>query len=473
MGGDFQFISLQVKDVAKDKATRRQARSHAVKKALEKKRKHQQLFMNNFAISTLGDFDKPTETAKSRTSTSMAPLLSRLSGALDPFQTLAVDSSRLQVLLDDYRARQAPEPVFSLAEELAFQSFRSVFRTGFDDPALVNAVMLALAFAATGGSINRECLRYQSQAITYIRERMDSVDDAASEGTIGAILLIAGVVARLRLTPQVELHMGAVQQLLRICQRKSVYLTPGIKRAIFWQDLNSSILAGSRRIVDHTTFAELLWMRDPFVPNSYRLPLGFQSRSHILGEEFGAVLEDIHALQCIRDIPRTPGADAMLMLHINNHIASVQSRLVALSGLSQLQECCRLAAYLCSVTLCCKVWCELVIPSHLSSQLLVKLWETRDALVWDEDPDLRLWLLYIGGAFAPIGPIRFGYLDLLRPNNATILAKTYCSWPELYDVMKQFIWSDKAFMAPVRALWQEASQTRLVVEGSVRHAKHR
>ncbi|KAL4971542.1 hypothetical protein BDW66DRAFT_145972 [Aspergillus desertorum] len=342
MAGDFQFISVQVKDDAKDKATRRQARSHAVKKALEKKRRYQQLSTSNFVISSLGN---SIETAKPPASSSIAPLFSWLSSTLDPFQTLAVDSSRLQRLLGDYRARQAPEPVFSLAEELAFQSFRSVFRTGFDDPALVNAVMLALTFAVTGGNINRECLRYQGQAITYIREQLDSVDDAASEANIGAILLIAGVVARLGLTPEVELHMGAVQQLLKLCRRKNIHLTPGIKRAIFWQDLNSSVVSGSRRIVDHRTFAELLWTRDPFVPNSYRLPPGFQSRSHILSEDFAAVLEDLHALQCIREVPRIPGAGAMVMLHINNHTASVQSRLIGLSGLSHVQECCRLAAH--------------------------------------------------------------------------------------------------------------------------------
>jgi hypothetical protein len=36
------------------------------------------------------------------------------------------------------------------------------------------------------------------------------------------------------MTRQVQLHMGAVQQLLDICRTKGVYLTGGIKRAIFW-----------------------------------------------------------------------------------------------------------------------------------------------------------------------------------------------------------------------------------------------
>ena len=91
------------------------------------------------------------------------------------------------------RARQSAEPVFSVADELAFHSFRSVFETGLDDPALLNAVMLTFAFAVTEGSIDRECLGYQSQAMSYIRQRLSSLDRATSASTIGAILLLAGV----------------------------------------------------------------------------------------------------------------------------------------------------------------------------------------------------------------------------------------------------------------------------------------
>lgn len=57
--------------------------------------------------------------------------------------------------------------------------------------------MLSLAFAASGGVINNECLVYQGQAIHYVRETMSSLDKAISESTIGAILLIVGVEVRL------------------------------------------------------------------------------------------------------------------------------------------------------------------------------------------------------------------------------------------------------------------------------------
>lgn len=33
---------------------------------------------------------------------------------------------------------------------------------------------------------------------------------------------------------QVQLHMGAIRQLLELGQSRTIYLTDGIKRAIFW-----------------------------------------------------------------------------------------------------------------------------------------------------------------------------------------------------------------------------------------------
>jgi hypothetical protein len=53
--------------------------------------------------------------------------------------------------------------------------------------------MLSLAFAASGGVINKECLVYRGQAIHHIRETMTLSAMAISESTIGAILLLVGV----------------------------------------------------------------------------------------------------------------------------------------------------------------------------------------------------------------------------------------------------------------------------------------
>lgn len=53
--------------------------------------------------------------------------------------------------------------------------------------------MLSFTFAVTGGVVDRECLRYQTEAVKSLRENISSSDDTTAISTLGAILLLAGV----------------------------------------------------------------------------------------------------------------------------------------------------------------------------------------------------------------------------------------------------------------------------------------
>jgi hypothetical protein len=90
-------------------------------------------------------------------------------------------------------------------------------------------------------------------------------------------------------------------------------------------------------------------------------------------------------------------------------------------------------------------------------QLLYKLQQADSDLVWDDRRDLLTWLLHIGGAFAPTGTIRSDYAVLLHSNCSTRLKGLYTSWPELLEILKQFIWSEKAFKEQVKAFWEETN----------------
>ncbi|KAI0377550.1 hypothetical protein F5Y04DRAFT_264105 [Hypomontagnella monticulosa] len=457
---NFRFVSVQNPDDAGDRTARRLARSHAIKHALESKRKLQQQSTLNFRVPVTPFKENPSKSASRAQLTYILASLPPLSrGALDPFQMLGVDPSKLRVWLGQNETRRAIKPVFSIADELILPNFRLLFRAGLDDPAFLNAIMLTFSFAVTG-VIDSECLRYQSQALNFIRVRMNFPDEATSESTLAAILLLVGVDARLTMPSQVQLHMNAVQQLLNICQTQNVCLTDGIKRAIFWQDLTSSVMTGSKRIVHHTTFAELEWRRDPFTPNAYTVPTGFEKVSYLLTEELVEVLKDLHALQYIRDFARFTGEDMVSMARVDNHQASIQSRLAMLvssPGVSSFLDCCHLAAYLCSATLRCKIWPASVVPSHLSLRLLRELQQANGDSVWDEHPDVLLWSLYVGGAFAPVGSVRSEYVVLLRLNQHNRFRDRYESWPELLEVLREFIWSEKAFTSSVKAFWEEVS----------------
>lgn len=143
----------------------------------------------------------------------------------------------------------------------------------------------------------------------------------------------------------------------------STLVPPGPSLKFVRQDLNSSILVGSKRIVDHTSFTELEWKRES-VRHLLQLPPGLQIRSHLFSDELIEVLEDIYALERIRDDYR-PADCVVSGVSINDHIASIQSRLEALPKPTPIMRCCYLGAYLCSVMLCCTIWCALVIPVSL------------------------------------------------------------------------------------------------------------
>jgi hypothetical protein len=126
--------------------------------------------------------------------------------------------------------------------------------------------------------------------------------------------------------------------------------------------LYAHTFTASDRIVDHTTFSEIQWRRDVFSPHSFVVPHGFQSSAYLFSDEFLEVLKDVHALKCMRDSPIFKYDDTASMVQMDNHQGWIQSRLCELPEQQFIQECCRLAAYLCASTLCCKIWRTSVMP---------------------------------------------------------------------------------------------------------------
>jgi hypothetical protein len=84
--------------------------------------------------------------------------------------------------------------------------------------------------------------------------------------------------------------------------------------------------------------------------------------SQLLFPEFVEVLEDIYALQWIRDTSEYLTDDAIYMLHIDNRQAWIESRLFALPRASIFLECCYLACYLCVYMMYSEIWQSPKLP---------------------------------------------------------------------------------------------------------------
>jgi hypothetical protein len=202
----FRFVSIQNPQEAQDASFQRSVRSHAVKQALQNKRKKEQLTSQNFR--TVLTKDRAVQTDARASSPALALRAFRLSNTNLPAEQL-----KLRALLRDgesflanllptpkerysYRidkAKQAVEPVFSIGDDVDFQTFRSVFRTSLNDPALLNAVLLTATSAVAGGTVAGDSLRYQTETIKTLRQRISDSDANSTLSTLGAILLLAGV----------------------------------------------------------------------------------------------------------------------------------------------------------------------------------------------------------------------------------------------------------------------------------------
>jgi hypothetical protein len=90
----------------------------------------------------------------------------------------------------------------------------------------------------------------------------------------------------------------------------------------------------------------------------------------------------------------------------------------------------------------------------VSLKLLRKLQLAYDNNIWTDHLDLLIWLLFMGGAFLPIGSTRSKYIALLNHRYTPEFGEL--SWPEALKVLKQFIWSEKAFTAQGKAFWEDS-----------------
>ena len=205
-GESFRFVSIANPQEAQGRSFQRAVRSHAVKQGLQTKRRKERAASQHFR-PVHGTKEKSTQTEAHIPSSLLTlsalrlgpeepPYYVKLRALLDsgePLLRLSLELGLITLLQTADKAKQALEPVFSVGDDVAFQSFRSVFRTSLHDPALLNATLLTATLANTDGPLNGDCLQYQTETIKTVRQRVGIIDDATITSTLGAILLLAGV----------------------------------------------------------------------------------------------------------------------------------------------------------------------------------------------------------------------------------------------------------------------------------------
>jgi hypothetical protein len=228
--------------------------------------------------------------------------------------------------------------------------------------------------------------------------------------------------------------------------------------AIFWQDLNAAWIIGSERKFSHDVFPELHWGRNPFLSSIYTLPPGFEPLRHALGNDLVRVIEDVYALQHLRESSDIDLDDSTSIIQLDNYQAWVESRLyshfLAADENNGVLTSCILALYLCAYMLFTEIWAGHFIPSHISSNLLRVLRDAKKSILWESHKDAMLWCTIVGGTFAQLGVTRSEYILLLHQCGYGTLPS---AWKETENFLENFLWSKKVFYVPGKAFWDAYS----------------
>lgn len=93
--------------------------------------------------------------------------------------------------------------------------------------------------------------------------------------------------------------------------------------------------------------------------------------------------------------------------------------------------------------------------------LLDKLKQADINGVWEDDPDIFLWLLYTGGAYLSAGPTRSAYISHINQKFSYQFRSAYGSLSTVLHLCKAFVWSEVAFMAEIQRFWAELNKREL------------
>lgn len=276
--------------------------------------------------------------------------------------------------------------------------------------------------------------------------------------------------------------MNGVAQMIKLRTRSGTLESDLMIRCVFWADLLTATISGRKRLFDHETFPELHWTL-PRPPKfnwltSEAFPTGFQPHLPVLDNPLLEVIQDLIFLKdsiLASATSRRTSDGALSTLPIiqqfDNGAASIDSRLHDLKYLytgdsltnpaaDPLKECVRLALSLLSNALFNDSWDAPFVLTHFSTKLAAALLHTNLTTYWDEHIDLLLWVLFLGGSYAPKqAPMRGTYVTLIA-DTCAFLGPLGETWEQVEGFLATFVWETNVFGARGKVLWNEVRVLR-------------
>lgn len=222
--------------------------------------------------------------------------------------------------------------------------------------------------------------------------------------------------------------------------------------------MTGAVVSRSNRFFDHRTFEELQCEQSQLTRPGCCLPSGFLQAAFALNSELLVAMSEIDALSSLVQRSRLANEVILSATEVDNIQASIESRLYNLRtrpiASSSIVMSCSLAAHICCYLVSTEIWSSTFIPTQLSLQLSHVLPRTISEPVWEDNVDLILWIIFVGGAFAEDPKLKSKYVTMVL--TTALNGSWRSSWEDTKEILRTFIWLE-VFEAPFQRLWEDMS----------------
>lgn len=368
-------------------------------------------YIDGCSTTDQGRMTPPTSSSRKVTDSEFherAPEVSRALQLHHPFASIAnghvrgLSLSHLDQLFKSPAFHFASEPLFDPRHVDAGRSMQVVFPGCHENSLFYNALVCSMLQSEDYMTSKAKADILHSKAIHLLQETLRAPLPKQYSSVAGAIMILRSSAFKFHDFDVYDIHANGLRDFIRY--HGQGVLTSAAKRALFWQDLYAAMFYGSDDSIDpEVIFDKVSWPRETESDHPRAtLPAGFFRRQQVLPSAL---------LDCVVDVLELRTTIQMLdplpfdvkHPYLESMQASIESRLVALGRTSEnlepVVEAARLTTLMCCHCLWSEVWIDRPFSCKMSEKVFDLLEPTVDVpafqVVWGDNLDILLWLLYI------------------------------------------------------------------------------
>lgn len=339
---------------------------------------------------------------------------------------------------------------------------------------------MVFALAANNNTPNIEILVYRGHLLGSLTKTMAMPGWTPKVSTLTAMLMLIGYEYRTESNDYSSIiaHINGIQIIMNMLKAECIAVVEQVQRALFWQDLLSSLVLGTSRLLSHIDYEVFKGHIELSHHEEWLKVSGFMTVATSWPRKFSVILQELDTLCRIID-EGTEAKEECLLL--DNLQANIESRLVDLLNLSRhsvnnslrpLYEASVLATYLCTYKLSVGIWDGCFVPEFCIDQVFKNVQLILEDVQWLSSYNLLLWLLFLIGGLTARTSMRKRIIvfikTVFRTQSGTDLLG---DWALVRRILATFVFSEKIMGESFLRVWEQMNTLDLAKISISKHCE--